>query len=1164
MSNSETNRRRYRGENNENNGENSYENKSNTRLNKKPTKNSDTNTRRRQSSTDTPTPDLSGGFSQDLLQDIIKNMSDHVSKRNSDNHSSLSYEDVFPDDVKTEEPIPQQQEPQQIQVDNQQYNNEYTNYQNDQYTNESTDYQGDQYTNNINIDVPNNANNANNANNGADDVANKPLEPYLQEYVVPVRHEYYEDEEPVDQGYEQKPIETNFSDYYQNNYKEPENSVPVSQEYQNNQNLYQEPLNTNINQAQVNQPIKQEPVYQEPVYQEPVYQEPVYQEPVQETSKSFENNSNNNTNRRFSEPSESYNSNDNNAYTEPSESYSNNNNNAYTEPSENYSNNDNNTYTEPSQPIYEPSSTAKPEKLTRKEKKKQKKQLKDYKSNYENAFDDFDEKDYFANNNNDNVVAKKPVVNNEQNVQQNVQQNNVEEESYYSRRERHADDLLNPPDSVDYASTLSTTISSENVQENTIVPKSQKFKKVSSIKENKAKENKDKEIKNKETNVVNEKISSDSDKAPVQLFKKPKKNVVSQEEVANDFNNFDNLNNSNESNSNQTKLSDLLGENTHSPKSPPKSETSTSSKTEILQNSILFGHRNPKNIGNKIKMYFGVLLLLLLLRGLYNSYNLQNVAVDMEETFMESSSAYQSITATQNQILNLSNAMNNLLNKTELTSEEITTYTLQMEVIEGNVFANIENLENIAMSTTIASDIKSQFVQWNKYREEIINLYTSDMLDVIPPLDDLQSENLTNLVSMVSNASDKLREQSDLEIYQNYMKINRSAIYNTGLTVLILLVACLLFRQIYILLVPPLTSLRDDAKDLGVGNLNENLKLGSRDDEIGDLFRSFDTTAMYLKNCVWEISEILEDFSDDKNPSKATMKNGLEGIVISLNGMFHEVVSSMDTMLVTAYTLEENSNDLQDIIKRQSQGVEAINTSINKISYQSKENVSDAKSAFELCKQVGSSTKAGSDTIRNLVNKFGEIEEVSNKINSILTMVDEIAFQANIVALNAAIEAARAGEIGIGFREVADDIRKLASISGESAEKTRFLVDESINSIMAGTLAADKTFSHFKTVLSEMEEYSALSNNVYDATTTQEQLITEIDGFVQTVRAITGTPKTEVSFENNNTNDLEQEDGGYENITENFNNNSVEYAFNENKTAYEDLSTERNQFDTKN
>src|SRR5207244_10871513 len=104
------------------------------------------------------------------------------------------------------------------------------------------------------------------------------------------------------------------------------------------------------------------------------------------------------------------------------------------------------------------------------------------------------------------------------------------------------------------------------------------------------------------------------------------------------------------------------------------------------------------------------------------------------------------------------------------------------------------------------------------------------------------------------------------------------------------------------------------------------------------------------------------------------------------------------------------------------------------------------------------------NSLDRMVEQMKEIDTSSNKIARIIKVIDEIAFQTNILSLNAAVEAARAGEAGMGFAVVADEVRNLAQRCSQAAKDTSVLIEESIQHSKTGKVRLDEVAAAMRQV----------------------------------------------------------------------------------------------------
>lgn len=166
----------------------------------------------------------------------------------------------------------------------------------------------------------------------------------------------------------------------------------------------------------------------------------------------------------------------------------------------------------------------------------------------------------------------------------------------------------------------------------------------------------------------------------------------------------------------------------------------------------------------------------------------------------------------------------------------------------------------------------------------------------------------------------------------------------------------------------------------------------------------------------------------------------------------------------------------------------------------------NAESAREADK-ISSQTRTAAQDCDQTMNAFDEamsdINESSMEISKIIKVIEEIAFQTNLLALNAAVEAARAGEHGKGFAVVADEVRNLAQRAATAAQETTALIDDSIDRVRQGTEVATKVGSALTGIVGDVSRVSDLIARIAHASEDQAQGVDRINASVSQIDEVT-------------------------------------------------------------
>lgn len=201
--------------------------------------------------------------------------------------------------------------------------------------------------------------------------------------------------------------------------------------------------------------------------------------------------------------------------------------------------------------------------------------------------------------------------------------------------------------------------------------------------------------------------------------------------------------------------------------------------------------------------------------------------------------------------------------------------------------------------------------------------------------------------------------------------------------------------------------------------------------------------------------------------------------------------------------LAKISRSLSDSAKNSAANIEETSASLNELNSMISQNAKNSKEAQDLTVKAMDAARSGNQEMRSLEDTMGEIYDSSQKIQSIMEIIDDISFQTNLLALNASVEAARAGEQGRGFSVVAEAVRTLAQRSAESARQTGDLVRATLEKVEKGKTGVHSTSESMKSIVQSIEKTVALNTEIAQASHEQALGVTQITKVLSSLEEIT-------------------------------------------------------------
>lgn len=275
------------------------------------------------------------------------------------------------------------------------------------------------------------------------------------------------------------------------------------------------------------------------------------------------------------------------------------------------------------------------------------------------------------------------------------------------------------------------------------------------------------------------------------------------------------------------------------------------------------------------------------------------------------------------------------------------------------------------------------------------------------------------------------------------------------------------------------------------------------EDELGDTIRNLKEAMGILADYVSEISvevkaiaqgdltrngDDITDFLGDFSELKASLLY----ILKRFNSTLTEISNLAEQVSSNASEVENASKSLADGATEQAGVIEELNATVDTVVDLAADTAKETQSASARVKASVDKANEEKEKMNDLLMEMEHITEISKEIGNIITDIEDIASQTNLLSLNASIEAARAGEAGKGFAVVADQIGKLAADSAKSAVNTRDLIDKTLVEIENGNTITRTTADAFNQIIADMESFAEIAQNTMEKANSQAESLEQI------------------------------------------------------------------------
>lgn len=233
------------------------------------------------------------------------------------------------------------------------------------------------------------------------------------------------------------------------------------------------------------------------------------------------------------------------------------------------------------------------------------------------------------------------------------------------------------------------------------------------------------------------------------------------------------------------------------------------------------------------------------------------------------------------------------------------------------------------------------------------------------------------------------------------------------------------------------------------------------------------------------------------------LKDDTNTTVEQLREVVGRLLSVSESITTAASEIASGNSDLSNRTVEQATSLEQTSSSMEQLNATVKQNAENAEQANQLAKDADSVAHRGGEIVQQVVSTMDAIQQGSQRIADIISIIDGIAFQTNILALNASVEAARAGDQGRGFAVVASEVRALAQRSANAANEIKELITDSVGKVEDGAELAGQAGETMDAILTSFRQVAGLVDEITLASREQSMGIAQVTEAISSMDKVT-------------------------------------------------------------
>ena len=434
-------------------------------------------------------------------------------------------------------------------------------------------------------------------------------------------------------------------------------------------------------------------------------------------------------------------------------------------------------------------------------------------------------------------------------------------------------------------------------------------------------------------------------------------------------------------------------------------------------------------------------------------------------------------------------------------------------------FNSLESAMVTAENKALYKDVQDKLDDYWTFEEEIIAQGATTDREQCKLA---QDKALGELAPMYNDIYTDLTEIMEIKVEKGQSQSTLLATIVIILIVVIIVVivgsivfALSLGKNIAYSIATPLDQLKDRLDTFAQGDLSSPFPTVETKDELAEMVATSISMAATLQFIIHDVGSILDQMANADftatSSDKSKYSGEFESILTAMALLKRQLVETMQSVsdasnqvAAGAGNLTEASQSLAEGATDQAGAVEEMQATITTISDDIRITANSAGESYNQARTYAEEAERSHKEMKAMMDAMSRINDASQQVGNIISEIEDIASQTNLLSLNASIEAARAGEAGRGFSVVADQIRQLAEQSANSAAETRTLIETSLNAIADGSKTVDIVNDSINRVVEGIEliaqsskSISEMANEQAEAMKQAEQGVSQISEVIQ-------------------------------------------------------------------